>query len=83
MTKQKPEPHLAHVDPVWDSIRVDAEQIAAQESALASFIFSNILSHETLEQAVVARLASRLDHPICLLMLCGVFSHLLLKARKN
>ncbi|MGF1619580.1 MAG: serine O-acetyltransferase [Rhodomicrobiaceae bacterium] len=49
-------------DPIWDSIRAEAEEIARREPALASFIFSNVLNHAHLEDAICHRLAQRIDH---------------------
>jgi len=54
---------LDRVDPVWARIRKEAEQIARQEPELASFIYASILHHDTLEAAVVHRVAELLDHP--------------------
>jgi len=51
------------VDPIWSQMRREVEEIVAREPALASFAFSTILNHDRLEDAVVHRLASRLDHP--------------------
>jgi len=56
-------PPLATLDPVWKRIREEAEAIVEGEPALASFVYSTILSHGTLEDAVIHRLAARLDHP--------------------
>jgi serine O-acetyltransferase len=53
---------LGTVDPVWAQIRREAEEIVSREPELASFIYSSVLHHETLEGAVVHRLAERLDH---------------------
>ncbi|MCS0495928.1 serine O-acetyltransferase [Ancylobacter sp. MQZ15Z-1] len=53
---------LDKVDPVWTRIRAEAEDIAAREPALASFIFSTVLYHHTLERAVAHRISQRLDH---------------------
>ena len=53
---------LATVDPIWDRIRSEAEDIVRREPELATFIFSTVLHHERLEQSVVHRLADRLDH---------------------
>ncbi|QIB35595.1 serine O-acetyltransferase [Ancylobacter pratisalsi] len=53
---------LDKVDPVWSRIRAEAEDIAAREPALASFIFSTVLYHHTLERAVAHRISQRLDH---------------------
>jgi serine O-acetyltransferase len=54
---------LEAVDPVWSRIREEAEEIGRREPALASFVATCVLHHETLEEAVVYRLAERLDHP--------------------
>jgi len=54
---------LDKVDPVWTRIRNEAEEVARREPELASFIYSSILHHDTLEAAVVHRLAERLAHP--------------------
>ena len=53
---------LDKVDPVWSRIRNEAEAIVAREPALASFIFSTVLYHPSLEEAVGHRIAQRLDH---------------------
>jgi len=53
---------LDKVDPVWSRIRNEAEEIAAREPALASFIFSTVLYHQSLERAVAHRISQRLDH---------------------
>ena len=53
---------LDKVDPVWKRIRDEAEEVARREPELASFIYSSILHHDTFEQAVVHRIAERLDH---------------------
>ncbi len=53
---------IGTVDPVWAQIRREAEEIVSREPELASFIYSSVLHHETLEGAVVHRLAERLDH---------------------
>jgi serine O-acetyltransferase len=55
-------PSLSTVDPVWTRIRTEAEDIVRREPELATFIFSSVLHHERLEQAVVHRIAERLDH---------------------
>ena len=53
---------LAALDPVWDRIRGEAEDIVRREPELASFIYSNVLHHDGLENLVVHRLSERLDH---------------------
>ena len=54
---------LEKVDPVWTRILREAEEIARREPELATFIYSTILHHDTLEAAVVHRVAERLDSP--------------------
>src|SRR5215211_3672422 len=54
---------LDKVDPVWARIRLEAEEVVRREPELATFIYASILSHDTLEGAVVHRIAERLDHP--------------------
>jgi serine O-acetyltransferase len=54
---------LDKVDPVWARIRSEAEEVVRREPELATFIYSTILHHDTLEAAVVHRVTQRLDHP--------------------
>jgi len=54
---------LDKVDPVWQRIRGEAEETVRREPELASFIFSSLLHHDTLEAAIVHRISERLDHP--------------------
>ncbi|WP_398465853.1 serine O-acetyltransferase [Tardiphaga sp.] len=53
---------LATLDPIWDRIRSEAEDIVHREPELASFIYSTVLHHNRLEDSVVHRVAERLDH---------------------
>lgn len=53
---------IGKVDPVWDRIRHEAEDIAKAEPGLGSFVFSSVLSHSTFERALVHRLAQRLGN---------------------
>src|SRR4051794_39133940 len=53
---------LDTVDPIWSRIRHEAEDIVRREPEIASFIYAAVLHHETLEAAIVHRLAQRLDH---------------------
>ena len=54
-------PLLDKVDPVWARVRREAEAVVRAEPELASFIYASILHHDTLEQAVVHRIADRLN----------------------
>jgi serine O-acetyltransferase len=53
---------LDRVDPVWVRIRYEAEEILARDPSLASFVVTTILNQDSLEDAIVHRIASRLDH---------------------
>lgn len=50
------------VDPIWDTIREEATAAAAADPAMAAFLYASVLNHDTLEEAVVHRVAKRLDH---------------------
>lgn len=51
------------IDPLWHRIRVEAEAASEREPALGTFLFLSITSQHSLEEAVAARVAARLDHP--------------------
>src|SRR5256886_3035573 len=53
---------LAALDPIWDRVRGEAEDIVRREPELASFIYSTVLHHDRLEASVVHRISERLDH---------------------
>lgn len=55
---------LQAVDPVWDRIRAEADEIVSREPELAGFVLRSILNHDTLEEAVIYRVAARLDHSV-------------------
>ncbi|WP_322988527.1 serine O-acetyltransferase [Hoeflea sp.] len=51
------------IDPIWDSIRMEAERSVGQDPLLAAFLYSTILNQPSLEEAVIHRVCERLDHP--------------------
>jgi serine O-acetyltransferase len=53
---------LDKVDPVWTRVRDEAEDAARREPALSGFIYSTILSQDTLDAAIVHRISERLSH---------------------
>jgi serine O-acetyltransferase len=53
---------LGRNDPLFARIRSEAEEAARNDPALASFLLTAILNHDTLEGAVIHRVAERLDH---------------------
>lgn len=54
--------HIQSVDPVWEAVRAGARQILDSEPSLANLVLSNVLNHESFEDALAHRLAARLDH---------------------
>jgi serine O-acetyltransferase len=55
-------PGVAAVDPIWEKVRREADNVVASEPALAGFVYATILSKDRLEDAVCHRLAQRLNH---------------------
>ncbi len=49
------------LDPIWRRLREEAEAVVADEPALAGFVYSYVLNHARLEEAVAHRVADRLD----------------------
>lgn len=61
--RQSTRPHAVEkLDPIWDRMRREAEDIAHKEPVLGGFIFTAILNHSTFEKALVHRLAQRLGN---------------------
>lgn len=59
----------AHADPLWDAIRQETELSITNEPVLASFLYSTILHHQSLECALSFHLANKLDNPTASAML--------------
>lgn len=53
-------PTIVSIDPIWDQIREEANDIIQNEPLMASLVHSVILSHPTLEVALSHRIAHRL-----------------------
>ncbi len=53
---------LDKVDPAWSRIRQEAEDAARREPELATFIYENVLHHDSLEAAVIHRVSERLGN---------------------
>lgn len=54
---------IGQVDPVWQQIRSEAEDILHREPSLAALVLSNVINQSSLEMAMAQRIAARLDHP--------------------
>lgn len=53
---------MAHVDPIWEALRLEARQAVADEPLMASLFYGAILNQPSLELAVIHRIATRLAH---------------------
>jgi len=53
---------IKSVDPVWEAVRVGARQIIDTDPALGQMALTTVLNHDSFEEALAHRLASRLDH---------------------
>jgi serine O-acetyltransferase len=62
MAQHQAKPAIDTLDPVWGRIRREAEDIIRREPELATFIYSTVLHHDTLEAAIADRLAGLIDH---------------------
>lgn len=54
---------VQQMDPIWHAIRAEAEETVRKEPLLSTFLYSTILNHQSLEEAVIHRISQRLDHP--------------------
>jgi serine O-acetyltransferase len=63
MRSDPSEPVAGTVDPVWDRLRSEAEDVVRREPALAGFALSTVVHQPSLEAAVAHRVAWRLGHP--------------------
>ena len=69
---------LASVDPIWSEVQADARQIVQTEPAMASFVYATVLNHDRLEDAIVHRIAQRLDnHVVNAELIRSTFEHAL------
>ena len=64
MSVKVPSPAASTVeslDPIWSRLRREAEAVVAAEPALAGLVYTYVLNHGRLEDAVAHRIADRLD----------------------
>ncbi|MBP7003297.1 serine O-acetyltransferase [Amaricoccus sp.] len=53
-------PQVARFDPIWQTIREEAQEIARDEPLMASLVHAGILHHDSLEKALSFRIAQKL-----------------------
>ncbi len=51
-----------HMDPIWYSVRAEAQSAALQEPLLAAFLYATVLNQNSLEDVVMHRISERLGH---------------------
>ncbi len=51
------------VDPIFARMRTEAEEAIQREPEISGIMISTILNHDSLESAIIHRLAARLGHP--------------------
>ena len=54
--------HVSKLDPFWNRIRAEAEEITRSDPALGGFVFAAVLNHTSFEKALIHRLAQRLGN---------------------
>lgn len=54
--------NIQPIDPIWTTVRSEAQEAVEREPLMAAFLYSTVLNHETLEGAVIHRISERLDH---------------------
>ncbi|MCC2687555.1 MAG: cysE [Rhizobiaceae bacterium] len=53
---------LQNLDPIWKAVREEAGAAVARDPLLSAFLYSSVINQDSLEDAVIHRLAERLDH---------------------
>ena len=53
---------IADVDPLFGRMRTEADEILRREPILSKLMLTTVLNHDSLEAAVIYRIAARLDH---------------------
>jgi len=54
--------HLSSVDPIWDTLKAEARIAADHDPYMGTFLYSTVINHKSLEDAVIYRICERLDH---------------------
>ncbi len=62
VTSTKKSAGLQPVDPIWSSIRGEAEDAIASDPLLTTFLTTTILNQDSLEDSVIHRISERLSH---------------------
>jgi len=55
--------NIESIDPIFTRMRREAEDTIQREPEMSGIMISSVLNHDTLESAIIHRLAARLAHP--------------------
>jgi serine O-acetyltransferase len=61
-TDIRPVEQISSIDPIWDMIKAEARVAAESDPVMATFLYSTVINHKSLEDAVIYRICERLDH---------------------
>lgn len=61
-TDIRPLEQISSIDPIWDTIKTEARVAADSDPVMATFFYSTVINHKSLEDAVIYRICERLDH---------------------
>lgn len=53
---------ISSIDPIWDMVKAEARIAADNDPVMATFLYSTVINHLSLEDAVIYRVCERLDH---------------------
>ena len=68
---------VTKLDPVWEKLRQEAQQIIDNDAAMSGFVYGNVLNQNSLEEAVIQRICERLHQPeFSADMIRGVFNEM-------
>jgi serine O-acetyltransferase len=61
-TDIRPVEQISSIDPIWDTVKAEARIAAESDPVMATFLYSTVINHKSLEDAVIYRICERLDH---------------------
>lgn len=61
-TDIRPVEQISSIDPIWDMVKAEARVAAETDPVMATFLYSTVINHKSLEDAVIYRICERLDH---------------------
>jgi serine O-acetyltransferase len=61
-TDIRPMEQISSIDPIWDLVKAEARIAADNDPVMATFLYSTVINHKSLEDAVIYRICERLDH---------------------